>query len=769
MKGWSTLKNAINAVIKTNGNQEITGAVLNSVLNSIVSSLGQNRTFVGVAVPSTNPGAPDGPVFYLAFTKGTYANFAGAKVENNAIILQNTNTTWQAIDTGLKIDSTQDTSYIESCISSLLTDATKVPIVQLQGIILPEDEANDYFNVQDLVGIVYHASRNLITNFANGEFIDNIDQSGYYQGSGAIGMPLSNTIYFVPQITGYAHPGLYWYNGTQLSNITQNLIDHVDGLIEDVNTLQSSVDDLSKPPHNITLTHSSDNNLTTWSGADIGDIHQGDILTWSDTDETYKAVVISENTVGDLRVIQARFTPSGDEGSSINALYLYSNGSATITVFDIIDGTVKKVTHSQLKSLRDNGKLIPGMKYRITDYSCETTQQGTTSAHNNFDIIVTALSSNVLSEEASAIRHEGDTYFANSRLEAWKVWYKLDGCNKLFKWSLSDDNELFRGTIYRLIDEFGNDCPYDFKSIQFIRHEIGETLFGIDSSKVYNVLSNNEEYGDIIHHLACADNTDPTTNFNNLRYRYTFDGNGVNEIMGLDRSVNTNVEISEGEIDIYDQDFIPRNNIIKPVYETVLYDEQTNYSRVQVLNDIVFMQLDTDTGAYAELYDVKNNSFINCHSITLPCKCAGNTFNKCYNIVMGVKSDYNSLHDCYDAIIGCRSANNIIRDSYNFISGAFYNNTVVNFSDCDWSNSSCVGCHISYVHTTACLTNFNNSVITNVTNSRIIPKETGADEYNGSMNVFNIDGLTFQLRGSSRKYASIKSDGTLRLWNPADN
>lgn len=366
MKDWSTLKNAINAVIKTNGNQEITGTVLNSVLNSIVSSLGQNRTFVGVAVPSTNPGAPDGPVFYLAFTKGTYANFAGAKVENNAIILQNTNTTWQAVDTGLKIGSTQDTSYIESCISSLLTDATKVPIVQLQGIILPEDEANDYFNVQDLVGIVYHASRNLITNFANGEFIDDIDQSGYYQGDGVIGMPLSNTIYFVPQITGYAHPGLYWYNGTQLSNITQNLIDHVDGLIEDVNMLQSSVDDLSKPPHNITLTHSSDNNLTTWSGVDIGDIHQGDILTWSDTDETYKAVVISENTVDDLRVIQARFTPSGDEGLSINALYLYSNGSVQEACFLSEDQINEKLKRKQ-KTLAATTDVVIESETNTTD------------------------------------------------------------------------------------------------------------------------------------------------------------------------------------------------------------------------------------------------------------------------------------------------------------------------------------------------------------------------------------------------------------------
>lgn len=69
------LKAAVSTVIKTNGNQEITGSVLQSTLNSIIDQVGSNATFKGVATPSTNPGTPDAPVFYLVTQPGVYANF----------------------------------------------------------------------------------------------------------------------------------------------------------------------------------------------------------------------------------------------------------------------------------------------------------------------------------------------------------------------------------------------------------------------------------------------------------------------------------------------------------------------------------------------------------------------------------------------------------------------------------------------------------------------------------------------------------------------
>lgn len=75
MGNYEQLKKAIADVIKTNGNQEITGAIMQNVLNTIVSTVGANRTFVGIANKDTNPGTPDGNVFYIACTAGNYVNF----------------------------------------------------------------------------------------------------------------------------------------------------------------------------------------------------------------------------------------------------------------------------------------------------------------------------------------------------------------------------------------------------------------------------------------------------------------------------------------------------------------------------------------------------------------------------------------------------------------------------------------------------------------------------------------------------------------------
>ena len=75
MANWSTLKAAIAQIIKTNNNQEITGANMQSVLNNIIDNVGENATYAGIATPSTNPGVPDGNVFYITSKAGTYSNF----------------------------------------------------------------------------------------------------------------------------------------------------------------------------------------------------------------------------------------------------------------------------------------------------------------------------------------------------------------------------------------------------------------------------------------------------------------------------------------------------------------------------------------------------------------------------------------------------------------------------------------------------------------------------------------------------------------------
>ena len=101
MANWTTLKAAIADVIKTNGNQEITGAVLQNTLNSIVNTVGENSTFAGIATPSTNPGVPDGPVFYFANEQGIYSNFNGIELVNEEIAILEWKGDWKKIDTGI--------------------------------------------------------------------------------------------------------------------------------------------------------------------------------------------------------------------------------------------------------------------------------------------------------------------------------------------------------------------------------------------------------------------------------------------------------------------------------------------------------------------------------------------------------------------------------------------------------------------------------------------------------------------------------------------
>ena len=100
MAKWSDLKATIAQIVKTNGNQEITGQLLQNVLNNIVSSVGENSTFAGIATPATSPGVPDGNVFYLATEAGIYANFNGVEITTGEAVILEWRGSWVKKDTG---------------------------------------------------------------------------------------------------------------------------------------------------------------------------------------------------------------------------------------------------------------------------------------------------------------------------------------------------------------------------------------------------------------------------------------------------------------------------------------------------------------------------------------------------------------------------------------------------------------------------------------------------------------------------------------------
>lgn len=124
MANYETLKSAIQQVVKTNGNNEITGALLQQSLLAMINSLGVGYQYVGIATPSTNPGTPDAKVFYFAFANGVYPNFRGLSLNNEIAILY------------------YDTEWKKSTLDLVTSDALRSAIESIEPIIINGNVVN---------------------------------------------------------------------------------------------------------------------------------------------------------------------------------------------------------------------------------------------------------------------------------------------------------------------------------------------------------------------------------------------------------------------------------------------------------------------------------------------------------------------------------------------------------------------------------------------------------------------------------------------------
>lgn len=322
-----------------------------------------------------------------------------------------------------------------------------------------------------------------------------------------------------------------------------------------------------------------------------------------------------------------------------------------------------KITYSELKALRDGAKLIPGMQYRITDYTCTTITQDTQSAGHVFDVIVTADDERTLNAKARAIHHEGDTYFTKSDLAKWQIWYDLNNDQTKYGWS---DEANGKGVIYRMIDEYGNDCPYDFKNIQFKRWKITSTHSSL----------NNEYIG--IDGLDIDGSTIPDKN--DFKWLYTFSfikkASDAFTIEGIyDSFADSHISYTAMEL--------VGDNIIKPyVTEGVMQLNYTLFFSEATDDSVSFPYMNKIGGncLYNTLKDnCMNNTFgNNCTGNILLGTCRNNTFgNSCSSNTFGVNCNNNTLgstcssiilaHDCTSNTFGEGCANNTFGNGCNYI------------------------------------------------------------------------------------------------------
>ena len=483
---------------------------------------------------------------------------------------------------------------------------------------------------------------------------------------------------------------------------------------------------------------------------------------------------------------------------------------------------MESVSYSELKSKRDNGELVPGKHYRITDYVTTTSQENTQSAGHQFDVVVLALDEKTLSENAHAMLHEGDTYFStnNADLGSWELKYCLDNDKSRFAWAVSanrtiepydnafrgcklvecrqvgdelrlyknyrnpssgeenltDEAEYFvyvgtldyegdtyyawqkkdnggfqsliltktlyqpgtitpnaepsyvissdysdvsdgKGVIYYMKDEWNNECPYDFKNIQFKRYQLKNQNYLYASKALWD--NDGDTYGNEVitnfHNIFAIlyNNLGTSINDNTIPFYYTRGMHdeyyivdeseiyGYNEIYETyrDNSGNT-IALSESGtrkfvavynllddyydiiLEVNDTDgewmytFSRKNDInIPPIDNSlngkIFNNKFTNFANSRILFDNVFISYNSNlfvqNNTFGNYFQnntfgnyFQNNTFGNgCGLNTFGHHCSSNIFgNECYNNSFG--------NFCISNIFGNECYNNSFGDDFQY-------------------------------------------------------------------------------------------------------
>ncbi|MBD5240574.1 MAG: hypothetical protein HDS59_00595 [Barnesiella sp.] len=375
--------------------------------------------------------------------------------------------------------------------------------------------------------------------------------------------------------------------------------------------------------------------VTVKTFLEANDTKNATINTWQEIESFLQGITDTESLAGLLAELEANIT------AAYNAAIAEAmkNGDGGISMLD--------VCYNDLVALRDAGELTPGSYYRITDYETTVVNDDSVAVEcHYFDLVVTALDSSTLSEEAKVVRSERDTdgYFSDSHLESWRVWYCLDNDTNRFAWA---DSENGRGVIYRMVDEWGNDCPYDFKNIVFKRYYCGgynldrnDFLYdGYGQSYSHNryLLGNGER-------SWLVDNDISILDYDDIKWFYTF------SLVDRDGNIE-DASFNSGSFRTY-------RNVIKPACATSRSDGGEYMA--QFLNDIVLTAYSDYWDGCEDFTNICRNHFdCDCYSITIHGGSQSNKFGRLCRWIGGYTMRANFIGcDCEDIAFGYGCINN---------------------------------------------------------------------------------------------------------------
>ena len=361
---------------------------------------------------------------------------------------------------------------------------------------------------------------------------------------------------------------------------------------------------------------------------------------------------------------------------------------------------------------------------------------------------------NEIGEDLGEVINSKD-YFADANLNAWKVWYCIDNDATRFQWA---DTENGKGVIWRMIDEWQNDCPYDFKNVQFKRYRASVLNEAIEDAIDGQYYAYNGE----MNNVEIADEDD-------FVWAYTFvliDENAQWVDYSIKKEGALDSETDWGYLHQFKKGRCESNHI-RNTYTAITIDEVCH--RTLVLNNIVLISTFTDCELSGEMQ--LNEFGTGNYNMTVKDNPEKNVFgNKCYNNIVGSYGNtfgngcsWNTFGNNCDSNTfgnGCEvntfgnyfqwnTFGNNCRD--NTFGNGFYYNTFGN-------NCRYITVHngVQYVSITG-----GNTDSSYVQNAQILNGTRGSDTSNKLQ-------ISFQEDADYCQYAGLNSSGDLRIWTPAD-
>lgn len=326
------------------------------------------------------------------------------------------------------------------------------------------------------------------------------------------------------------------------------------------------------------------------------------------------------------------------------------------------------ITYSELKNLRDNSQLVAGTTYRLTDYEFTTVQENTKSAGHGFDIILQALSSSELSEQGFALPREGDSHFNGNSLSSWQIWYTLENDSSRYRWA---DEKNGKGVIYRMIDEYQNDCPYDFKNCLFLIGNMWLYTFAlIDNQNIYDLSTyRNSALNNTI--AVCFESKTFNTSRQELSYNvlqsYLSDSRKIVKDNIIELNCTKNIITDSSNIQLIQQSYgnkIGSSDFVTLILgnnNTIRYCDNINFgfgcsgNKLNDVNQVTFKDYCDNNTIYGGLVILDEGNYLYTGNISFGSYCSGNIINKgsssitlgnkCSNNRFGEKCIGNSLKD----------------------------------------------------------------------------------------------------------------------------